>query len=664
MKKQLCTAVLLFIMLPVLAQQIQENDTVKQVNEVLIVYKAENNTPVTYLNIRQADLKLKSTGQEPSFLLSETPSVTNYSDGGGPQGYSYFRIRGIDQTRINVTLDGVPLNEPEDQGAYFSNYADILNSVSLIHIQRGVGTTKNGVASYGGSVQLYSPILYDTAHSSFGAGYGSFNTMRFFGEYHSGLKNNKALYVRASQVYSDGYKYHAHNNSQSIFLSTGLFKTSSDWKLNILLGQQQNGMAWLGVSDSLIAVDKRTNANAEQEVDRFLQCLAQIQNQWRIKNHFYLNSSLYYTFLDGNYNFDFNNFIGLPSTNELYNYAFRSHFTGLFSNFTYHSKTINWITGIHGNNYSRRHIGSEKSLGELYQNTGTKNELSIYSKAEYKLKKFNFFADIQYRIVNFSYSGLVSMPTQTWQFLNPKAGVHARINEHAGIYYSYGSTGREPTRNDMFGGNDDLLSDSLGNALLFNTKPERVQNHELGFRYQNKKLTTDVNLYFMDFANEIVLNGKFGPNGLALTNNVEQSIRTGIELSLQYEINSFLILNHQSSFNYSNITEQSISFEPILTPPLIINQEIVFKLKNFRFGVMGRYQHKSYIDFANSAMVDSYFLLNLRAHLQLKKFQFAVFLNNLTNAHYYNQGYVDYDGTNKYFVQAPLNFFTSVNFTF
>ena len=146
------------------------------IKEVVVSYQADKLTPVTFQNLNIKDLKAKSTGQEPSYLLSETPSITVYSDAGSTQGYSYFRMRGIDQTRINISLDGVPLNEPEDQGAYFSNYPDIMNSVSKVQIQRGIGTSKNGVASYGGSVQLSSPNLHNEGYSTIGLGYGSFNS--------------------------------------------------------------------------------------------------------------------------------------------------------------------------------------------------------------------------------------------------------------------------------------------------------------------------------------------------------------------------------------------------------------------------------------------------------------------------------------------------------
>ncbi len=660
--------IILFLFAILTSRQLKAQDTTKLENskilpEAFIIYQADKLTPITFQNLNLKDLKTKSTGQEPSFLLSETPSITNYSDAGNSQGYSYFRLRGIDQTRINMTLDGVPLNEPEDQGAYFSNYPDILNSVNKIQIQRGVGTSKNGVASYGGSVQLFSPNLYDSTKTTFGLGYGSFNSLRAFAEYNSGVKNRKALYVRASQIYAEGYKYHSSNNSQSVFISSGLFYDKSTWKVNLLAGHQQNQLAWLGVSDSLIETDRKTNAN-KNERDQFTQCLAQLQNTWRPNNSSSVQSSVYYTFLKGNYDFNLNGFLGLPTTNELYNYAFQSNLFGFFSNYTFSTKQLNWTTGIHGNTYGRQHLGSEKTLGQLYTNTGYKNEVSVFTKADYTFKWFTFFADIQYRYSSFDYKGTVTWDKVHWHFINPKAGLSIALKPNSVIYYSLGSMGREPTRNDMFGGNDDLLADSLGNSIVSIKTPEYVLNHELGFRHQTNKLNFNLNLYYMDFKNEIVLDGKFGPNGLALTNKVEQSIRTGVESSITYKVSRSFSLINNSSFNYSRIKEQQEIFSPILTPPFIFNQEAVYFYKGFGVAVSARYQDKSFIDFANTAKVNSYFLLNGRVSYELNRFQFCVFVNNITNTKYFNNGYVDLDGSKKYFVQALTNFYASIKYSF
>lgn len=658
--------ILLFLILTasqqLVAQEILLLDTTVILKEVIVTYQADKLTPITFQNISSKELKTKSTGQEPSFLLTETPSITNYSDAGNSQGYSYFRLRGIDQTRINITLDGVPLNEPEDQGAYFSNYPDILNSVSKIQIQRGVGTSKNGVAVYGGSVQLSSSNLYDSTKTTFGFGYGSFNSFRAFGEYNSGVKSRKALYIRASQIYSDGYKHHASNNSQSVLLSGGLFYDKSTWKINLLAGSQRNQLAWLGVSDSLISSDRRTNAN-KNEKDQFIQCLAQLQNNWRPTSFSLLQSSVYYTFLKGNYDFNLNGFLGLPLTNELYNYAFKSNLIGFFSNYTLSKKHFDWATGVHGNIYARRHTGSEITAGQLYENTGYKNEMSIFTKADYTFKRLTLFTDIQYRYSSFDYEGTVAFDKMQWHFINPKAGLSIQVNPDKLIYYSLGSSGREPTRNDMFGGNDDLAADSSGNAILSIKDPEYVLNHELGFRYQLQKLNFNMNLYYMDFENEIVLDGKFGPNGLALTNEVEQSFRTGVELSITYKVSKCFSLIHNSSFNYSRIKEQKEVFTPILTPPVIINQDAVYFFKGFSVAVSARYQDKSYIDFANTSSLNYYFLLNGRVEYDVKGFRFCVFVNNITNSKYFSNGYVDSDGSKKYFVQAPTNFYASITYS-
>ncbi|MBC8034142.1 MAG: TonB-dependent receptor [Chitinophagaceae bacterium] len=581
--------------------------------EVIVSYQAGSRTPITFQNLQGKKLDIKNTGQEPSFLLSETPSITVYSDAGNMQGYSYYRLRGMDQTRINTTLDGMPLNEPEDQGAYFSNYPDLLNSISSIQIQRGVGTSKNGAASYAGSVQLFSPDLSDSAGIRLGVGYGSYNSFRAFGEYQTGLKNRKAFYVRASQIYTDGYKYHSSNNSQSVFASGGWYLDKSTWKFNLLAGNQRNQLAWLGVADSLVVKDRRTNANSNEK-DHFFQALMQLQNRWKPSKRSEIQSSVYYTRLKGNYDFDLNNFIGLPSGEEMYNYAFLSNFTGLYINYTFRLDKLSWTTGLHGNLYSRRHLGSERSYGELYRNKGFKKEASAFSKAEYYFHGFTLFGDLQLRSVSFDYEGSVPFEKMNWQFINPKAGISLAASGSIDLYYGVGRTGREPTRNDIFGGNDNLPADSNGRPLLFNLDPESVIDHEAGIRVHTKDLSLQLNGYYMKFRNEIVLNGKLGPNGLVLTDKVARSVRTGLECSFNYRVSNSLSVINNASYNYSQIRQQSITFRPLLTPQWIINQELSWNKGKYGAALSGRYQSSSFIDFSNSAVVKDYVLVNARMH--------------------------------------------------
>jgi iron complex outermembrane recepter protein len=641
-------------------------NTSRSLSEVVVTYQANQHTPVTYQNLNMKVLEQKNTGQEPSFLLSETPSITVYSDAGNQQGYSYYRLRGMDQTRVNTTLDGMPLNEPEDQGAYFSNYPDILNSVSRIQIQRGVGTSKNGAASYAGSVELFSPDLRDSTYGAIGAGYGSYNSYRIFGEYNTGVKNHKALYVRASDVSTDGYKYNAFNHSQSVFISGGLFYDKSTWKLNVMAGHQQNGMAWLGVADTLIAKDPRSNADTKAEKDHFFQGLVQLENIFRLSEHSTISSSVYYTFLKGGYGFDGNNYIGLPSDGDLFHYNFLSHFPGLYTNYTLSYDHVKWTTGVHGSLYQREHRGVDDVQGQLYDNTGYKKEISAFTKVEYSpgsSGRFNLFADLQYRAASFDYKGDVPFEKMKWNFFNPKAGVSFLLSHPVTLYYTIGKTSREPTRNDIFGGNDNLTADSTGKAIIYNRDAETVVDQELGLRFSHKQLAFSVNGYYMSFQHEIVLNGQVGPNGLLLTNEVKSSYRTGVELSASYRLGALLFTNN-SSFNHSRIKEQSTTFSPVLTPNWIVFQEVAYEHKNFLVAVSGRYQSSSYIDFANDADIKGYWLMNGRVAYNMKHYTLSFFVNNITSAKYFNNAYVDYDGTKKYSIQAPGNIYFAIKYSF
>jgi len=639
-------------------------DTTKVLEEITITsstYRADEKSPFSFKNLKKEEWNWLNYGQEPAFILSQqSPSITTYTDAGSYQGYTYYRLRGIDQTRINMTLDGVPLNEPEDQGVYFSNYPDFLNSVSAIQIQRGVGTSKNGVASYAGSMEFTSPNLREEKRLQLGVDYGSYNSYRFFGEFNSGVKNDKAFYIRASHLNSDGYKEHSKHTSQSIFYSAALFKDKAHWKILGFLGNQANDMAWLGISEEVINRNPRANANAEQEKDEFLQKHIQLQNKLLLNENSILNTTIYYNYLNGNYDFDLNNFLGLPSTTELFNYDFESHFVGILSNYNYEKNNFDFSTGFHLNYYQRQHTGSEKTLGELYQNTGFRREASIFTKASYQWNKVIFLLDLQYRYSDFNYKGSVNWEGVDWYFFNPKFGITFQASNKVDLYYSIGRTGREPTRNDIFLGNDDLPVNNLGMPALASTDAEYVIVQELGIRFREEKFSFNANLYYMNFDNEIVLSGQFGPNALALTNNVAQSFRSGLEIDFRWNITKQLTLINNTSFSYNRIEQESITFQPILTPNLIISQQIIYQPQNFTFGIDMRYQDDSYIDFANENTIGSYFLVNASAAYRFKSLELILRVNNVFDEKYYNNAYVDFDNSVKYFVQAPINYMLSL----
>lgn len=630
-------------------------ETILLEETIIQAYRATESMPITFKNLPKSEIDILNTGQEPSAILSYTPSINSYSDAGNYQGYSYFRLRGIDQTRINMTLDGIPLNETEDQGVYFSNYPDFFNSINSMQIQRGVGTSTNGVASYAGSINFQSPNLLDDNYSKIGVNYGSYNTYRVFGEYNSGIKRDQAVYGRVSHLNSDGYKYHSGNKSSSAFVSYGIFKTKHRLKLTGFVGNQRNQLAWIGLPMNTIKKDARTNGNSKEN-DNFLQSLMSMQYSWTITKRLVLNSTAYYNFLDGNYDFDLNNFLGYPSTDEIYNYDFSHNFIGYFSNINWYSKNFKVNAGIYLNTFNRRHIGSEKTYGQLYENKGLKNEFSSFIKVRYTLNQFVLFGDLQYRYTDFDYDGSVRLEKLKWNFINPKAGINYFISEKANLYYSFGVSGREPTRNDLFNGEDNLPADSLGNPIFSNVSPEYVQNHELGTKLAYKNWQLAANIYYMNFENEIVLNGQYGPNGLPLHSNVAQSFRSGVEIDLKLNFYRNLYYQNSSSYSYNQISESNIKFSPILTPFLIVNQTFGYQSKKAHVGSGLKYQSESYIDFENSNKTPSFFTIDIFGIYKYKSFDFRLSVNNITNDSVISNGYIGIDGTPLFFVQAPINF--------
>jgi len=687
------------------AQNNIKSDTINELEEVLITYQANKLTPVTFQDIEQSAIKSKSIGQEPSLLLGTTPSITSYSDGGYSQGYSYFRIRGMDQTRVNITLDGVPLNDPVDHGVFLSNYVDILNSVSKIQIQRGVGTSKNGTANYAGSIEMFSAELHKAKKFEFGLGSGSFNTMRMFGAFQSGLSTGKisgknceynfkkALYVRISKMKSNGYKQHSSNDAQSLFISGGLFFNKSNWKLHILSGSQKNGLAWMGTLEEDIKSDRTNNGNSEFEKDDFSQTTMQIKNTVFLNNYNTIESSIYYTRSHGWWNFDYPNYatnyyndpyyqdyastIDDISTNSL-----ASNLIGFFSNYKITKKHVKLTTGIHGNTYKNDFTEINTGWNYQYQNTKYKNEISAFQKIELQLNKLLFFTDMQYRYTTFDYVGEVPLSKTSWAFFNPKIGLSYQLSDKMIIYGSVGKTGREPTKYDMFEGNDVLAYiakiDTITNAYIqpeLNTNPEKVLDYEIGIRHQANNLQVNLNYYYLDFQNERVLIGEYSTSGFMETQSVNNSIRMGLELHSQWRINNQFTLINNSSYNYSHIQEQNKEFSPILTPPLIVNQEIRYiYTQSLSFGVSIRYQDKAYLNFENNELLNNYVVLNGRINYNLDKFDLSIIFNNITDKYYFNNGSIidirDEENGNLinrerfYFVASPRNYHIAIKYVF
>lgn len=645
------------------------------VENVLITAQNQLQSQTTICGLLQTDMPILAkmlttgvTGEEPAYtLFTKLPNVSVTSDAGGMNGYAYMRFRGIDQSRLNISLNGVPLNDPEDQNFYFGNFPDLLTSMQEVSLQQGAASIQNGAANYGGSLALQSYPLNLKGGSVY-ANYGSYNTYRVGASYGTGLMGKAAFYGRFSKTHSDGYKEHSSNDGYSGTISAGYFGVKNTLKLTAIFGSQSNQLAWLGAPQDSIRKNPRYNANSKLERDNFKQVHTQLYYAHEFTPDLLLQTCLYANYNEGGYTFDANNFYGAPNDGSIVGYLQTASYAGGYVAGKYNLKNLVLRAGFHGNSYYRNHIGTflqRDTLTRTYANTGTKTDLSTFLTANYKIKKIELFANAQYRYANFSYQGNVALEPIDWKFLNTSLGATYTLSDDKAFYYSFSIVNREPSRIEMFAGYDDLTV--LGGVLQFkNLASEKVLDHEIGFKYKNKQTDFKVNGYYMDFKHENVPTGEFNASGLPSYTLAENSYRLGLELSLKQQVGRYIRFENYSSLSKNIILDVNSSLTPVLTPAFILNQWLYAEpIKGLEFGVCYHYQTDAYIDYYNRNKIKGFGLLNLLMAYTYKQLTASFRLNNVTDERYYSNGGLNAI-TNQpvYFVQLPANYNVGVNYRF
>lgn len=665
MKKILLLACLSMSSIYAVAEMKIEQDTTSCYNleEVSVVSFYRTDAKVGNVVNRESLLKFNK-GQEPSFMLSNRPSVFAYSDTGNEYGYAYFRMRGMDQTRVNMTMDGMPLNEGEDMGVYFSNYPDMIASMRSVKVESGAGISGNGVAGYAGTIDFESVNLKHDTISSVYAGYGSFNTFKSSVEYNSGLKGKWAVHFKATQQQSDGYRDHAYNNSQSAFAKVGyFFNDRHSIDLLSFIGQSRNGQGWIGSSLEEIITNDRANGCTEAETDKFMQNINKLQYKGTVSDNVTLTASLYYNQLKGHYYFDVDNFmqkvVGTTwqNTGEVDCYNLRYHMIGSNVAAKVYFRNFALTTSVNASTFNRRHIGTN-NLGtdEMWNNKGYKNDVNLFAKGEYSYKGLKVVGNIQYRHANFDYRGDVAFDKVNWDFLNWSGNISFHFNKVHSVYASATQTHREPTRSDMFGGEENLIE-------VVTTQAESVIDYELGYNVTSNKVTGNLNLYYMDFSNELILNGEMGTNGLPIRENVEKSYRTGVELNLTYEPVKGLVLSNTTSYSINKVETDTETLNHTMSPTWLVNQSVVYGFKGFEFGVDMKYRSKMYFDLTNQYELKSSLRFGANATYTYKDFTFGAHVNNLFNERSFSNGMMGANGP-LYFIDAPRNFHIDIRWRF
>ncbi len=597
--------------------------------------RAGDEAPVTKKDLAAEDLEDLHYGQDIPFLLRSTPSMTAYSDSGIGNNYSYFSLRGIHQTRINMTLDGVPLNDPAENALFFNNFADFSSFVDSIQIQRGVGTSTVGSPSYGGSIDFESVRLSQEPEATARVGFGSYGTRRATASYQTGfLDNGLAFYGRASVNETDGYRERSGVEQHTFFFSAAHQSERTHLKLTAFSGRERSQLAYLAVDPFTLAENPRFNPLDDAETDRFGQDFAQLRATRALGDDRTLTASIYYNGAQG----FFLIWDDPVAQQNLLDFSIDGHTVGAMVHLSESRERLSLSYGVHHNDFRRDHFLHIADV-EQYRNTGFKRETNAFLKAGYDLGRWHLFGDAQIRHANFRYRGDIDLGSVDWTFFDPKLGVRYRLSDAVSVYASIGKASREPTRMDLLLGEDNatVLHD------LEAVEPERVVDFELGFHAAGAGYSFAANLYSMEFHNEIAATGELSDIGLPLRRNVDRSFRRGLEIDWLWNVTRRITLTHNSNLSHNRIREWTQFYDvfggdgsflgseprvhrdvrPLLTPEMIINQGVAWEDGDLSLALLGRWVGESQLDNTDNPdfRTPSYFQLDFRGAFELSRWE-------------------------------------------
>ncbi len=568
-------------------------------DEVIVTStRASGQMPVTYENLEKQEIEKLNNGQDLPYVLNFTPSVVTTSDAGAGVGYTGLRIRGSDATRINVTINGVPLNDSESQGVFWVNIPDFVSSTNSIQVQRGVGTSTNGAGAFGGTINLETNQRAEDPHGEFINTIGSFNTRRHTLNFGTGLLNGHwTIDGRLSKINSDGYIDRASSDLGAYYFSAGYYGEKTMIKGIVFGGSEVTYQSWYGTPEAVLENDQEgieeviinNGLDAEQamnmrtagrtfnwylydnQVDDYKQDHYQLHMSHRFSDRLTGTMALHYTYGRGFFEQfrrqdDFEDYGVTPpvigdSTIEQTDLVRRrwldNDFYGTTFSLQYRPKRKFQLTwGGAWNYYDGDHFG-EVIWAEVatpfpkdyryYDNVGEKEDFNTYLKADIELsERLTVFGDLQYRFIDYQTYGVDSDlrgidVNATYNFFNPKFGATYEVDDRSSIYGSFAIANREPVRNDFI--------DS-------ETTPEHetLRNIELGYRRQGR-VSFEANAYLMDYKNQLVLTGELNDVGSSLRRNVDRSYRAGIELQASIPLANDLFWQVNGTFSQNRIDE-------------------------------------------------------------------------------------------------------------
>ena len=610
--------------------------------------RASKKTPVAYTNVSQKELKSVNFGQDLPYLISLTPSVTMTSDAGNGIGYTSLRVRGTDPSRINITANGIPVNDAESATVFWVNMGDFASSVQSIQIQRGVGTSTNGAGAFGATLNMQTEDIglkpYFGLDLSGGYYYSHKETLRFGTGI---LGGHWGIQGRISNIGSKGYLDRASTKLNSYFLQGGYFGDNTVVKFITWNGQEQTYHAWNYTSKYEQSLYGRTyNSCGEYwdeqgnrhyydgQTDNYHQQNYQLVWNQHLSRVLNLNVTGHYTKGEGYYEEykagrTLADYLPTPKGWFQWDDLFKksdlirqkkmdNDFYALVASIVYDNHAdIEAVFGGGWNKYDGDHFGLVKWVKNLpegydlqpdfeyYRNNAKKTDWNVYGKINYDfMPGLNGFIDLQYRHIGYkmqdpgdwygaNQDGKIVID-DNFNFFNPKFGLNYDITRNHKIYASYAIAHKEPTRNDY--------EDNIGTEL----KAERLNDLEAGYKYQSEQFSAGANIYWMNYKDQFVLTGELNNIGEPIAKNVGSSYRLGVELEaawkpvdwFRWDANATWSKNRAKDWEITltdgsveNLGNTPLSF----SPDFIFNNIFTFDYKGLKASVQSQYISDQYL---------------------------------------------------------------------
>ena len=695
--------------------QAADVDTLKSVelqNVQVVSTRATRKTPVAFTNMGKEQLKAVNHGKDIPFLLSLTPSVTMTSDAGNGIGYTSLRVRGTDPSRINITANNVPMNDAESAQLFWVNMGDFASSVQSMQIQRGVGTSTNGAGAFGATLNMQTEHIGTTPYVGVDLSGGSYYSHKETVRFGTGLINGHwGLQGRLSNIGSKGYLDRAATKLNSYFLQAGWFGDNTVVKFITFNGIEETYHAWNYTSKYEQSLYGRTYNSCgeyydadgntryyDNQTDNYHQQNYQLIWNQRVTNELSFNAALHYTKGQGYYEeykrkrtlfeYDLDNAMTWATSDLVRQKKMDNDFYGVVASLLYNNHdNLEAVLGGGWNRYDGDHFGLVTWVKnpvdallpdhKYYDDNTKKTDFNIYGKVTYELLSgLNAYVDLQYRHVGIKMQGptdeinwdtnqrIVYDMDKSFDFFNPKFGLSYDLTPNHRVYASYAIAHKEPTRNNY--------QNSL-NAELDMPKAERLNDLEVGYKYQSKVFSAGVNFYWMDYKDQFVLTGEIDKIGEAITRNVDKSYRLGVEVEaawkpvdwFRWDANATWSKNRVKGItvqlddkSVADLGDQPLAF----SPDWICNNIFTFTYKGLNASIQSQYVSQQYmtntgfksyqtLDDNNqptdvSMMLDGHFTTNLDLSynfrlpkLGLKDVTLGVTMYNLFSAEYDNNGW-------------------------